>query len=131
MARYATYMLPVYDTTPTAAWMSTDVDLVDQIAHNEQGFPVAWFKELTYSHEDKCFPYACHGTDFRKRMTHTNSLAEAFTKVSTYLDRHTDPELVQRVGASLVNVDTPPVQGEVQCLRHGPIPKSIYHHGSN
>jgi hypothetical protein len=35
--------------------LDVDADLIDQIAHNEQGFPVAGFKELTYSHEDKCF----------------------------------------------------------------------------
>jgi hypothetical protein len=67
------------------------VDLVDQIAHNEQGFPVAGFKELTYSHEEKCFLLRASWHGFEEADDTyeflTAMLAVVPTKVCAYLDR--------------------------------------------
>jgi hypothetical protein len=78
---------------------------------------VAGFKELTYSHEDKCFllRVSWHGLEEADDTYEflTDMMVDVPAKVSAYLDRHPDRELVQRARASLVDVDTSPIEGEV------------------
>jgi hypothetical protein len=97
--------------------LDADADLLDQIAHNEQGYPVAGFKELTYSNEDKCFLLRVSWHGF-KEVDDTYEflvamMADVPSKVSAYLERHPDQELVQRARASLVNAETTHLEGEV------------------
>jgi hypothetical protein len=86
--------------------LNVDADLINQVAHNEQGFPVAGFKELTYSNEDKCFVFGVswHGfeeADDTYEFLET-MMADVPQKVSAYLDRHPDKDLALRTRASLL-----------------------------
>jgi hypothetical protein len=80
--------------------LNVDADLINQVSHNEQGFPVAGFKELTYSNEDKCFVLRISWHGFGEADDTYEFLgmmmADVPQKVAAYLDRHPDKDLALR-----------------------------------